>query len=142
MIDKARDIKTLAELGLFIAELKTEHSRDIVNATAAAMIATFNVMNSVRMSLHDEAYVGHEMICHLISGDRTPYRITFFEDFLYPQYERRHTRISKKTMDWLQGEARKKLAEDRGASYAVTAHWKSIDQGEIPFGFKLSEDDE
>ncbi len=72
------------------------------------------------------------------NGVKAPAWLRKGEDMLYPQYEHKFTCISNDTWQWLKDEATKKLAEphDMVAS-SVVAHWKSIQAGNVPFGFKV-----
>lgn len=69
-------------------------------------------------------------------------KIIDYDDMLYPQYEDKFEKtISKETFAALQDEAKAGLEESqygkRFAHYAVVAHWKSIVDGKVPFGYSI-----
>lgn len=66
-------------------------------------------------------------------------RIVDYDDFLYPQYEEKLTSISASTWEVLQKEARRLLVENReNAAAPVVAHWQSVADGKVPFGYKVN----
>lgn len=69
-------------------------------------------------------------------------KIVDYDDMLYPQYEYKFDKvIPKHIWDKIQEEANKNLSETDGmVSKDVVAHWKSITDGKIPFGYKIKED--
>jgi len=74
---------------------------------------------------------------HDVTG---PARLVRFENMLFPQYEDSFQKtIGKETWEWLQEEAKKKLAtEDRThIAPAVVEHWESIAAGRVPFGYEV-----
>ena len=71
-------------------------------------------------------------------GTDGPMRLLKFEDVLYPQYEHGWNAMSADTWRWVQEEAAKLLAGDRGAE-GVRAHWQSIVDGIVPFGLRVEE---
>ena len=70
-----------------------------------------------------------------------PKRMVSYRDMLYPQYEEKFDkRISAETWVWLQDEARKKVPAPESAHPAVLAHWQSIADGVIPFGYSVEDE--
>lgn len=74
-------------------------------------------------------------------------KITNYDDLLYPQYEHRFDKIIKpERWESVQKEAKRRLQnntiEKQGyiAHPDVVAHWQSIVDGKLPFGFKIKED--
>ena len=63
-----------------------------------------------------------------------------YDKMLYPQYDYRFEKtISEGVWHSLQEEAKKKLEEETYANIVVRAHWKSIVDGKVPFGYKVEE---
>ena len=61
-----------------------------------------------------------------------------YDDMLYPQYDDKFDKtINTHTFNTLQNEA-KKLLEDT-AHPVVKAHWQSIVDGVVPFGYKIKD---
>ena len=66
-----------------------------------------------------------------------------YDKMLYPQYESYFEKtITQNTWDKLQEQAKEELlrANEEPCSGRVIEHWKSIAEGNIPFGYSISED--
>lgn len=62
-------------------------------------------------------------------------KIVDYDTMLYPQYAYKFEKtISKDTFEALQKTAKKNLEAHNGAHPAVISHWKSIVDGNVPFG--------
>ena len=62
-----------------------------------------------------------------------------FDDMLYPQCDYKFDKtIDSYTFNTLQNEAKKLLEED-SAHPLVMAHWQSIVDGAVPFGYKIKD---
>lgn len=69
----------------------------------------------------------------------SPYKRVMYEQMLYPQYKDDFEKvIPKSVFDWLQKQAKKKLAEKGGVG-KVRDHWQSIVDGKVPFGYKVKD---
>lgn len=69
-----------------------------------------------------------------------PARLLQTKDMLYPQNSDKFNTICTETWEWLQAEAKKKLEEARELAHPnVVAHWQSIRDGHIPFGFTIKD---
>lgn len=70
------------------------------------------------------------------SGNECGMKIVDYDNMLYPQYEDKFQKtISKDTFEGLQKAAKKHLEKNEFAHYAVVNHWKSIVDGNVPFGY-------
>lgn len=70
-----------------------------------------------------------------------PLKLVRYNEMLYPQYNYKFAKtISRDTWDWLQEKADKYLNENGYAHPDVVAHWKSIVNGVVPFGYTVKED--
>lgn len=69
-------------------------------------------------------------------------KIVDYDNMLYPQYEEKFDNvISKDVWEALREEAKKKLEAYTGTVHpAVFAHWESIVEGKVPFGYTVKED--
>ncbi len=73
-----------------------------------------------------------------------PLALIDYQDMLYPQYEGRFQKtITIKTWEWLQKQASEKLTDSLSskASDKVKAHWQSIVDGVVPFGYSIENKD-
>jgi len=74
-----------------------------------------------------------------------PLKLINYENMLYPQYYNKFQKwIGNDTWEWLQTEAKKKIAEDDFNCYKadtrVRSHWECIAEGMIPFGYIVCEE--
>ncbi len=82
------------------------------------------------------------------NGVEAPAKLIKFKDMLYPQYEERFQKlIAPTTWAFLQTEAAKNIAEHeaqtdekRHVHPEVLAHWKSIVDGVVPFGYHIKKE--
>lgn len=70
--------------------------------------------------------------------NKTGLKIVDYDNMLYPQYADSFEKTIRKDL-WklLQAEAKKRLSENDYATDWVKAHWKSIVDGNVPFGYKV-----
>lgn len=82
-------------------------------------------------------FIQHWM--HMEEGE--PLKLVRYNEMLYPQYNYKFEKtISRDTWDWLREQADKCLNENGYAHPEVIAHWKSIVNGVVPFGYTVKED--
>jgi hypothetical protein len=67
-----------------------------------------------------------------------PAKFLKYSEMLYPQYEKKFTVLDKDVWEWLQSEAKKRLKRSPTAHDNVINHWRSIVEGEVPFGFTVA----
>lgn len=66
-----------------------------------------------------------------------PFKIVDYADMLYPQYtEKFLASITRDTADWLQKEAKKKLAKADNVHPKVMQHWQRLAANEFPIEVK------
>lgn len=81
----------------------------------------------------------------MYKSNETGMRIINYDDMLYPQYNYKFQKtISSDTWKSLQETAKKKIEKDGEADYGfahpeVRKHWESIANGNIPFGYTVSD---
>lgn len=84
----------------------------------------------------------------MFENNKTTLKIVNYDDMLYPQYEEKFDKvISKETFDSIQKAAKGLLDEhnstpedQRYVHPNVVKHWKSIVDGNVPFGYQIKED--
>jgi hypothetical protein len=143
--EQAKKIQGPSELTTFVAHLLNDYIHDygtICHACAAAAIAgAWTVDHDKRqggITGFQTGAIMWEFISHWNHSGDSPMKLIDFEDMLYPQYEDRFGEISADTFSWLQKEAARKMAENPDAHSEVYAHWKSIVDGMVPFGYRVS----
>jgi hypothetical protein len=142
--------QTPETIGDFVKKLCNDYQHDygtICHAvTAAAVGAAWAVENSPTGGI--TGFQGNFVTLQFMQewgGNKPPFKITNFDKLLYPQYKNDFTSISKSTWEWLQKEAKKNLEDNESeapisAHPDVIAHWQSIVDGKVPFGFTIRED--
>lgn len=145
-------VKTPEELAVFVKGLMEDYNHDygtMVHAMCAAMQATFKVMNEGSqggITGFQAGFIAHWAVKKFMSIE-PPYRITDFNNMLFPQYGYEFQTIPKEAWDVIQKKAAANIAhndavkdDDIKASKKVVEHWESILDGKVPFGFGIRED--
>ena len=72
-------------------------------------------------------------------SNKTALKIVNYDDMLYPQYEHKFQKtMQKETWEGIQKAANEELsAKNEYVHPNVVAHWKSIVEGQIPFGYTI-----
>lgn len=136
---------TLDKLPEFINHLLNDYTHDygtICHAIAAGAVATAWAMNNDPhggITGFQAGAVMWEFVRNWMHEDG-PMKLVRYDTMLYPQYEDHYDKvISKSTFDYLQEKARENL--ERGEAHpSVMAHWQSIVDGNVPFGYSIKED--
>ena len=156
--------QTLETLPAFINHVMNDYEHDygtICHAIAAcALAATYaaNEQPQGGITGFQAGFVMAQYVKNWIYSDlKTTLRIVDYDKMLYPQYEEYFDKIiTKKTFEMLQEEAQKRIAEVEAERKSleesgkipnavlvhpdVLRHWKSIVEGNVPFGYRLKED--
>jgi len=142
----AKDVKTPEQLKVFVEGLLTRYGHDygtICHAVAASALAGAYCVNADEKQGGITGFQAGEIMWEFIKGwgvlGKGPMRIMEFEHMLYPQYENQFRTIPKKTWDHLQKKAKENLDKVKDAHKDVKAHWKTVADGKIPFGFTIGE---
>lgn len=126
---------------------KLEHSYDsIVHAVAASAVKAAWQMNDTPqggITGFQAGAVMWEFIRRWMHFEG-PLKLITYRNMLYPQYKNEFNKtISKETWKYLQTEAQNNLNKvtkgKLNASPNVIAHWESIVNGKVPFGYKVNE---
>lgn len=144
---KEQTTETLPE---FIRHLTEDYEHDygtICHALAAGGIATMWAMNETSqggITGFQAGAIMWEFIRHWnYNHNKAGMKIIDYDNLLYPQYDYKFDKsMSETTWDIIQKEASEKLKEkDYPVHPDVKAHWESIVEGKIPFGFKINEEE-
>lgn len=138
---KEQTLKTLPE---FLRHVLDDYGHDygtICHALAAGAVATTHAMNTSPHGGITGFQAGCIMWSYMMHWNHVepPAKLVIFKDMLFPQYQEKFEKtIAKETWDYLQEEAKKNLEITKEpVSPVIMAHWKSIAQGKIPFGYVL-----
>lgn len=145
---RAAEIRSIQELVPFLSELAHEYNHDygtVCHALAAGAVATCWALNRESPSGGITGFQAGAVMWEFIrawNGLKGPAQLTRYQDMLYPQYERRFKKvIHKGTWEWLRDRAAEELSQaSRSAADTVVAHWKSIVDGVVPFGYTVEDD--
>lgn len=143
--------QTLETLPAFIDGLLNDYKHDygtICHAFAAGGIATMWAMNTHNQGGITGFQAGAIMWEFIRnwnhSGNKTSLRLIDYDNMLYPQYKTKFQKtISKSVWELLQAEATR-LSETSNIDHVsreVYDHWRSIANGKVPFGYKVSSKD-
>lgn len=142
---KRADSITMEELPGFLKDLTEKYSHDygtICHAVTAGAVAAANAVNRSPeggISGFQAGCIMWEFIKRWGHIDG-PARLVSYKDMLYPQYEDKFDKvITQDTWKYLQEEAKKNLYANN-AHPNVIQHWKSIVEGNVPFGYRVATD--
>lgn len=145
--ERAKSMR-LEDFPEFFREMTEDYIHDygtVCHAMAAIGLAAmwaFNKSEGARGGItgFQAGCVMWEVIRHMNYEDnKRGLRLLNMDDLLYPQYEHKFRSISSDAWEAVQKEARKRLSERGAAHPNVVAHWKSIVNGEIPFGLRVED---
>lgn len=147
--EEARKI-TPETLPAFIKKLAEDYTHDygtVCHAVAAAAIAGAQAINhspSGGITGFQASCVMWEFIQKWMHLDGQPLQLVRYDNMLYPQYDHDFEKtITAETWKYLQEKAHEHLAATAGdgagagAHSDVVAHWKSIADGNVPFGYSI-----
>lgn len=144
--------QTMGTLPKFIDHLMNDYVHDYGTATKAVAAAALGAAWATCKVQGLTGFQGDCVMWLFIKGwiktdNKTSLRLVDFDKMLYPQYETYFDKtISKRIWERIQKEAKRNIEEDdkRGdevkAHPHVRAHWQSIVDGRIPFGYTIKED--
>lgn len=143
--------QTIVTLPTFINHIMNDYEHDygtICHAMAACALAAAWAANKHEQG-HITGFQAGFVMWDFIkewkySSNQTALRIVDYDDMLYPQYEDKFDKvILKRTFESIQKAAQESLDEvkqGREAHPDVIKHWKSIVDGNVPFGYKVKEE--
>ena len=141
--------QTIETLPEFIERTMNGYRHDygtVCYAIAACCVATGWACNRMKGSSggitgFQSGAVMWGFVRHWLSLGDQPLKLMQFDKMLYPQsrddFEKR---IDSHTWTWLREEAGKRLA-DRDAADRVRDHWRSVANGQVPFGYSVQLDE-
>lgn len=149
---KRRKIKTFEDLIAFLKDVEENYNTDYgvaprAIAQASAAVAWY-LAKKFGITGFQAGFVMWDFIRDWDFPDnKSGLKIIDYDNMLYPQYDYKFEKtISPGTWGVIQGEAMKRLdeLETDNAPYTphpnVIAHWKSIAEGNVPFGYIVRDD--
>lgn len=144
--EKRKNIKTFEELTDFLKDVEDNYGNgygDAPRAIAqAALAVAWHLAGVYGITSFQAGFVMWDFIRDWnYSSNKCGMKIVDYDNMLYPQYDHNFEKtISTDTWYALQEEAKKNLVETDYAHPNVKAHWESIVEGKIPFGYVISDD--
>ena len=140
------EIKTFDDLVAFLKESR-EYSFDYGGApraiAQAALATAWWFAGDFGITNFQAGFVMWDFIIDwMYRNNECGLRIVDHDDMPYPQYDYKFEKtISPKTWSNIQRQAEKNLRDNAEHTHpAVIAHWKSIVNGVVPFGYSVKED--
>jgi hypothetical protein len=137
----------------FLSNLCYKYEHDygtIIHAMAAGAIATATAMNRTPAG-GITRFQADGVMWQFIRGwsygnNVTGLKLIDYDKMLFPQYRESFEKtISQETFQRLQKRASELMGEreeGKGASIEVLEHWRRIIEGEVPFGYSLTDSEE
>jgi hypothetical protein len=143
---QAEDGMSMDKLPEFLRHLTEDYIHDygtICHALSAGAVATCWAMNRTKqggITGFQSSFIMWGFIRNWLLDSDGPMRLVRYSHMLFPQHDHDFAQtISADIWKWLQEEAQKKLGEPGGADH-VRAHWQSIVDGVVPFGYRVEEE--
>lgn len=145
---KAKAIEDLDQLKIFLSDLMFNYEHDygtIIHAVAAGAIATIHAINRGSpfggISGFQAGAIALQIWCEFLHVEG-PFRVVEYHDMLFPQYKNKFDKtMTYETFSWLKEKAQKFLENPESLHPKVKKHLKTIVNGKVPFGFKLSKEE-
>ena len=140
--------QTMDTINVFIKKLALDYKHDygtICHAVAAAAVGAMYVVDKSPaggITGFQAGAIQWEIIkaWGAIGTPGAPMKLVDYSNMLYPQYAESFGRsIDADTWQYLQTKAREQLASLDNAHLDVKAHWQSIVNGVVPFGYRVKE---
>lgn len=149
LIEKRKNIRSFDELVEFLEDVASNYNcgyGDAPRAIAQACLAVGWYLSGVfGITGFQASFVMWDFILGWQKTDnKTSLKLVDYDDMLYPQYAYKFEKVlSKDTWEQIQKVAGEQIDEAKKNGHAVHpevySHWQSIVSGNIPFGYKLSD---
>lgn len=145
--EKRREIKSFDDLVAFLKYVEENFNYDYGVApramAQAALAVSWYFCSKFGITGFQAGFVMWEFVRDWqFRYNRTSLKILDYDNMLYPQYDYKFEKtISSRVWASLQKAAKENLEKDfEHAHPDVVAHWQSIVDGKVPFGFTVKED--
>lgn len=143
---KRSEIKTFEDLVSFLEYVKDNCNYDYGVAprsmAQAALAVAWYLSSEFGITGFQAGFVMWDFIKDwMYQYNECGLRLVDYDNMLYPQYKYKYEKtISSSTWRALQKAAKKKLEETESAHPDVKAHWQSIVDGAVPFGYIVKDE--
>lgn len=146
LTNQRKEIKSFDDLVSFLKDIKDNYNFDYgvaPRAIAQAALATaWYFASDFGITGFQAGFVMWDFIKDWsFRGNECGLRIIDYDEMLYPQYDDKFDKyISSETFMAMQKQAKELLNDEGYVHPAVVKHWKSIVNGEVPFGYTVKDD--
>lgn len=144
--EKRKNIESFEDLTAFLKDVEENYNTDYGGApraiAQASLAVAWHLAREFGITGFQAGCTMWDFICDWsYSDNKTGMRIVDYDDMLYPQYAYKFEKIIREsTWTDIQNEAKRRLGETPEAHPEVRAHWQSIVDGTVPFGYKVSDE--
>ena len=146
ILQKGKDVKKIEELADLIKEVETKFNYDYGVAprcigAVSAVVANYLSYKMGITSFQAGCAMWDFIQSYIYTSNKCGLKLVDYDNMLYPQCDYKFEKtISKETWELLQKQAKENLEKDSDfAVKAVVEHWKSIVNGNAPFGYVVEE---
>lgn len=143
LASRRKNIKTLEELTEFIKDVEENYNYDYGVAPRSIAQAILAIGDYLASKMGITGFQASCVLWDFIMDWQYPYnkcglKIINYDDMLYPQYDHKFDKtISDSVWTALQEQAKQELEKAGYAHPSVVAHWQSIADGNVPFGYTV-----
>lgn len=143
--EKRQGIKDLDELMAYIKDVEENYNYDYGVApramAQASLAVAYYLCDKFGITGFQAGFVMWDFIQDwMYKNNKCGLKLVDYDNMLFPQYAYRYEKtISSDTWDSLQKQAAELLSETEYAHPDVVAHWQSIVDGVVPFGYKVKD---
>ena len=141
----ARSVKNFDDLKTFIGHLLDDYEHDYgtyVHAVSASALATISFVGKDLSGFQAGEVMWQLIRALMFSDNKCGLKIINYDDMLYPKHSAKFEKyISEEVWECIQKEALNNLADaaanDIPVNPLVVAHWQSIIEGTVPYGYTV-----
>lgn len=139
---RAHKLKTIEEFTEFLTEISKapyDYNTSGYSVAAAAIGGAYLFAHLMGITGFQASFAFWEFYEEwgAVGARGAPARMLDYSDLVYPQMKYKFTSISPETWKWVQKKAAENLIKSTYATDNVKEHWKSIVDGNVPFGLKI-----
>ena len=145
LCEKRKEIKSFEQLVSYLEHIKDNSNTGYGTAPRAIAQASLAVAWYLASEFGITGFQAGFVMWDFIHDWQYPsnkcgLRIVDYDNMLYPQYDDKFEKtISSNTWNNLQKQAKERLENEKYVHERVAAHWQSIVDGKVPFGYTIKE---
>ena len=146
LAEQRKNIETFEDLTAFIKDVEEHYNCGYGAAPRAIAQAALAVAWYLSSKFGITGFQAGATMWDFITGwmcldNKCGLKLVNYDHMLYPQYDYKFEKtISSDAWEALQKQAQENLSSSEFASSTVRAHWRSIFEGNVPFGYTVVDD--